>query len=376
MSSPSAEDAYESLVEIFRSRESNECLEIEILLPSQGPLLRDGSFIGITKKALTKAFVTARKRFMQYLEHAKEGYSASAAEKSECAASTEIILLFDCEHTTACNWRKQRVATAINNYITEETGNQALQDLFESELNLVKTFVCSPLHRHTKSPTLWQHRLWLMTERMKLRGRLQEDIFLSPEAMHKFIVAEWKIVCRAGELHPRNYYAFSYMRQLHSYASKVSERAYNAAVSQDPALLHALTVALVEPMLKWCLSNPKDISGWMFLVYLLSHEDPIGKQDVTRLRKVALERTLHFAVKVTAWDGESLWTFVDLMMTRFGPSILPDSLDKNGTNPMDRIHEPNKNPTGKDVNSTNRTARWKTTRQYTIACYKRSNENT
>ncbi|QKX56348.1 uncharacterized protein TRUGW13939_03449 [Talaromyces rugulosus] len=374
MSSLSAEDVYESLVEIFRSRKSTECFEIEILLPGQGPLLRDGTFIGITKMALTKAFVIARKRFMQCLEDAMEGHSASVEEHTECAAATEIILLFDCEHTTVCNWRKRRVAASINRYITEDTRRQALQDFFESELNLISTFVCSPLHRHTKSPTLWQHRLWLMTERMRLQGRLQENIFLSPEAMHKFILAEWEVVCRAGELHPKNYYAFSYMRRLHLCVSKLSERAGDTAVIQDSALLHELAVTLVEPTLKWCLSNPKDVSGWMFLVYLLSHEDLPGKQDMRQLRKVAIERTLHFAVEIAAWDGESLWTFVDLMVTRFGPTILPGNFDQKSTNLKTT------NPTGKsfneeDINSKERSARWKTTMQHTTAGYSRSKEN-
>jgi hypothetical protein len=373
MSSLSAEDVYESLVEIFCSRKSSECFEIEILLPGQGPLLRDGAFIGITKKALTKAFVIARKRFMQCLEDVRED-SASVEEQTERAASTAIILLFDCEHTTACNWRKRRVAASINRYITEDTGRQALQDFFESELNLISTFVCSPLHRHTKSPTLWQHRLWLMTERMKLQGRLQENIFLSPEAMHKFILAEWEIVCRAGELHPKNYYAFSYMRQLHSCVSKLSERAVDTAVIQDSALLYELAVTLVKPTLKWCLSNPKDVSGWMFLVYLLSHEDLSGKQDMRQLRKVAIEHTLHFAVEIAAWDGESLWTFVDLMVTRFGPTTPPGNFDQKSTN-LEAT-----NPTDKGFNedyiNKERPARWKTTMQHTTTGYRRSKKNT
>lgn len=371
MTSPSTEDIYESLVEIFRSRKSNEYFEIEILLPGQGPLLRDGSFIGITKKALTKAFVIARKRFfMQYLDHAKKG--SVEEEQTECAASTEIILLFDCEHTTACNWRKRRIAASINRYIiAKDTGRQALRDLFESELNLIATFVCSPLHRHTKSPTLWQHRLWLMTERMKLQDHLQEDIFLRQEAMHKLILAEWKIVCRAGELHPKNYYAFSYMRQLHSHVSKPSERAAGTGtVIQDSVLLHELAVTLVEPTLKWCLSNPKDVSGWMFLVYLLGHEDPSGKQDMKHLKKVAMERTLHFAVEITAWDGESLWTFVDLMVTRFGATILPGGFDQSCAKPETTLE------TDKTLEHMNRPARWKTTMRHTTTCYKRSRENT
>lgn len=365
MSWTSTEDVYESLVEIFCSRKSNESFEIEILLPGQGPLLRDGSFIGITKKALTKAFVIARKRFMQHLDHAR---ADTVEEQTECAALTEIILLFDCEHTTACNWRKRRVAASINRYIAaKNTGRQTLQDLFESELNLITTFVCSPLHRHTKSPTLWQHRLWLMAERIRLQDHLQEDIFLRQEGMQRLILAEWKIVCKAGELHPKNYYAFNYIRQLHSHVSKLSERAVPVII-QDSALLHELAVMLVDPMLTWCLSNPKDVSGWVFLFYLLGHEDPPGKQDMKHLRKVAMERTLHFAVEITAWDGESLWTFVDLMMTKFGASILPGFYQSCAKPETTRETEISK--------QLNRPARWKTAKQNTTACYRKPHETT
>jgi hypothetical protein len=86
---------------------------------------------------------------------------------------------------------------------------------------------------------------------------------------------------------------------------------------------------------------------------------------MAQLRKVAMERTLHFAVEIAAWDGESLWTFVDLMVTRFGTTILPGNFDSHTTTGTD-------NDFRKEINSTNTTARWKSTMLHTTTCYKES----
>ncbi|KAH8697257.1 hypothetical protein BGW36DRAFT_296088 [Talaromyces proteolyticus] len=372
MSSPSPENIFKSLHEIFYTRKSNDVLEIEILLPGQGPLLRDGCFIGITKSALVKAFIVARKNFLHHVTRLNGSSSLSLEAEGEFAAIPAVILLFDCEHTTACNWRKRLVKASIDKYIAEgDIDRDGLLDILERELNLITTFVCSPLHRHTKSPTLWQHRLWVMTERLKLQGSaLHEAIFLSLEAIRNFILAEFAIVCKAAELHPKNYYAFSYIRQLHSTVSNLSTRMAAEDVTDVSPLLCDLAITLVEPALKWCLSNPKDISGWMFLLYLLSHEATSDneEQNMIQLRKMTMERAMHFAIKVTAWKGESLWTFVDLMMTKFGPTVLPATI-KLDSDQM-RLYQVEDLPVNIDTTRTKlkseskvwaATARWRTT---------------
>ncbi|OKL58965.1 hypothetical protein UA08_05725 [Talaromyces atroroseus] len=329
--SSSSHDIYETLRGILTERKSNEAFEIEIVSPELGPLVRDGSCIGISKKALAKAFITARRRFTEYLiQRSQTPTTLSAEEKDQdLAAATEIILLFDCEHVTACNWRKRLISSASKQECATIEGN------LERERSLMTTFLCSPLHRHTKSPTLWQHRLWILTELLKLKAQQQgatSSCETSNDFLREIFFEEFDVVCKAGQLHPRNYYAFGYMRQVHALmiaqpASSSTKDESSGMLTGSSALSLELALVMIEPMLKWCLSNPSDISGWMYLFYLLDYGDDdnalIRNGNFNTKRKLVMDRTLHFS-GITTWEGESLWTFVDLMLERFGDSVLPE----------------------------------------------------
>ena len=285
--------AYHQLASTFTSRD-NTVLEIEILPPSVGsPFLQDGSFVGITKKALVQAYTVARRQFdmiknMPDAELQDTLVGAESAGKLSPSAVTEVMLLFDCEHLTACNWRKRRLLQAA---IAQEPDGAAVVRALETELTLLTSYQCSPLHRHTKSPTLWHHRLWTRRQLLKLRQRN-----CKAEEVLELQSAELGIVLRAAELHPRNYYAFSYMRQLYTLLSPNREDEFARA--------------MLDPVLDWCLAHPRDISGWMFAVYVLAH---IPERSVTG---DALARVLRFARDV-GWKGESLWTFVDQAVCQF-----------------------------------------------------------
>lgn len=315
MSSAIGDDAFKSLSDIFANRKSGEVHEIEILSPESGPLLQDGLCIGITKAALVKAFLVARQRFIDYLVHSNRSETNALKNGiSELDIATQIILLFDCEHVTACNWRK-RYIFSLQEYVDQDDSG-SLEELLQREKSLLTSFQCSPLHRHTKSPTLWQHRLWIMTKLLTLRERNFVDSETSKASLRQLILEELDVVCKSGQLHPRNYYAFSYMRQLHALVCQLSG-------SGSQAILIELAVVMMEPMLKWCLSNPSDISGWMYLFYLLNCDSHIQEGSLSGERKLVMKRTIHFAINIAIWEGESLWTFVDLMVARFGVHILP-----------------------------------------------------
>lgn len=316
MSSTIGNDAFKSLSDIFDNRKSEEVLEIEILSPESGPLLQDGLCIGITKAALVKAFLVARQKFFDYLVHPSRSEANTLTDGiNEFDIATQIILLFDCEHVTACNWRKRYISSSLQEYVNRDD-SRSLEDLLQGERTLMDSFQCSPLHRHTKSPTLWQHRLWIMTKSLTLRESNVVDFKISKDSLRQLILEELDVVCKSGQLHPRNYYAFSYMRQLHALICHFSG-------SDSQAILLELAIAMVEPMLKWCLSNPSDISGWMYLFYLLNCDSDMQKDSLSREREQVMKRTIHFAVQIATWEGESLWTFVDLMMARFGVGVLP-----------------------------------------------------
>lgn len=305
MTSP--DHAFQELAGVFSSR-GNKILEIEIIPPSLGsPFLQDGCSIGITKKALVQAFTVARqllaKRLMQMSD---QGLGASLLERKiesdgiPDSVITEIALLFDCEHLTACNWRKRRLLAAV-----ALCPNAA--DLLGTELTLMASYQCSPLHRHTKSPTLWSHRLWVLRQLFRIQPR-------SREALLRLERAELDIVLRAGELHPKNYYAFSYMRQLHALLANVLEN-----VQDRPGWTVELARTLVDPVLNWCLANPKDISGWMFAKYLLDNLLEL------QIRTNAIARVLRFARDV-GWEGESLWTFIDQAARQYGLEYVVDDI--------------------------------------------------
>ncbi|KAL2013945.1 hypothetical protein VTN00DRAFT_1470 [Thermoascus crustaceus] len=367
MSTP--EGLYRELARILSDRQNN-VLEIEILPPEFGPLLHDGHAIGVTKKALVQAFLVARQIFFDSLA-GKSGQNSDAPStvsppavdqtaqtgkpsnnvaaneiEEKVSLATEIMLLFDCEHLTACNWRKRRIATLMQHMQTSDTTDDSsfsastvvpgtmhrreekLAQLLETERSLMTTYLCSPLHRHTKSPTLWQHRLWVMSQlikiqqqqtdkqRLSLKSRL--DLASTCTYMRRTLETELNVALRAGELHPKNYYAFSYMRQLHS----VLSRAMEGDISQNRAgegesVNHSSELAgyLVDPVLTWCLAHPRDISGWIFLLYLLE------ASAVKQVQKNVVRKVVQFALNV-GWESESLWTFVDLATRKFDVEIM------------------------------------------------------
>lgn len=336
--------SYDFLSQVFGSRKSHQVLEIEILSPENIPFIRDGNCIGITKRALAEAFIIARSKFAQVLiqrtrdnECAHESFQSSD-KSSELVVVTAIILLFDCENVTACNWRKQFISLCIEGNSTGSPSHTA-EELLHRETTLTESFLCSPLHRHTKSPTLWQHRLWIMTKLLALRRSEVNLCRLSDDFFHRLVIDELDVVRKSGQLHPRNYYAFSYMRQLHVLMARnasLSDSGFYEGIQKDisKSLLLDLAVTMAEPMVDWCLSHPSDISGWTFLFYLFSVEH-IPKGSLSnldgRLSKSimwAIARTTQFAVHIARWQGESLWTFVHLMVTEFGVDILPNTNDR------------------------------------------------
>ncbi|KAJ5683250.1 hypothetical protein N7462_006415 [Penicillium macrosclerotiorum] len=298
------EDAFQQLAGVFASR-GNKILEIEIIPSSLGSsFLQDGCFIGITKKALVRAFTVARHLFTKRLLPMTDDDLRASLEKKEDKSDlasdlvvTEIMLLFDCEHLTACNWRKRRLLAAAAQCLNHTDPTLAKAQLFDAELTLLRSYQCSPLHRHTKSPTLWSHRLWVLDQWLQAEPR-------SAAALFSLERAELDIVLRAAERHPKNYYAFTYMRGLQTMLENRPDG------KSHPNWAAEWTTRLLNPVLNWCLANPRDISGWAFGLYLLQ------RVPEPALRADAVSRVLQFARDV-GWDGESLWTFVDLAVRQF-----------------------------------------------------------
>lgn len=79
---------------------------------------------------------------------------------------------------------------------------------------------------------------------------------------------------KAGDRHPKNYYAWSYARQLLTALSTgeiLPSPAHQIGKHQiDPTRMNQIATTSILPVQKWCLAHPRDISGWTFLEYLLT----------------------------------------------------------------------------------------------------------
>lgn len=272
--------AYETLSRCFQEHE-DDVLEIEILPPafepSGGILMQDGLNLGIPKKILAIAYVEARERFF------KEKHNNNMA--STVLQATKVMLLFDPEHLTAANFRKRWLLTLKGEY--ESCQPAIYHKALQQELCFLNSILTSPLHRQSKSPTLWHHRAWLV------------DLWF-PVAIEKasedeqatFWCQELAAVCKSGEQHPKNYYAWQYARR---FMSKVE--------SSDTVDKCAL---LVEA---WCCQHPSDISGWSFLLFLIPRVQSVSqRQDLVR-------DVLNYAITLRS-EQESLWVFIRTILAQ------------------------------------------------------------
>lgn len=79
---------------------------------------------------------------------------------------------------------------------------------------------------------------------------------------------------KAGDRHPRNYYAWFYARQLLTALSTgeiLPSPARQIGKHQiDASRMYQIAAISIFPVQKWCLAHPRDISGWTFLEYLLT----------------------------------------------------------------------------------------------------------
>ncbi|KAI1373743.1 hypothetical protein F4677DRAFT_187419 [Hypoxylon crocopeplum] len=259
--------AYKDISSIFTDLPHDELLEIEFLGNSH-PLqpgvnyLRDGAAVAIPKLRLVQAFFVAR----QLLESYRDSNSIDA---SEAVAATAVLLLMDPEHLTAANTRKRLLISALK---TSERDGLVLR----REKQFVDSLLTSRLHRHTKSPTLWSHRRWLL------------HLFAVHEVPVELEQDIKDVVMLAGVRHPRNYPAWHHARFL---------------LDQCPRLAEPVVAEVKE----FCLRNHTDISGWSFLGYSIS-----AVEDGESRRKIC-SSVLAEVLQVTEslrWASESVWVFL------------------------------------------------------------------
>ncbi|TGO33390.1 hypothetical protein BHYA_0249g00200 [Botrytis hyacinthi] len=275
MNASDSQKVYDDIVKVFDPHYHslrNELIDFELLGKGQLPenintVVLENS-VGIPKIKLIQAFVIARKVFFNFKD-------LDTKYSKEIRDATSVILLTDPEHLTACNARK-RLIQSIQKKTVIELGLEV-----KSELRFVDSLLTSHLNRHTKSPTLWSHRRWL------LEFRQSKDL---PLDVSRDLTS---VVMVAAERHPRNYYAWSHMRWLME-SVEGDETAY---------------LTIICNVKRWCLGHPGDTSGWSFLLSCLSSPKFSTATSSIDQKSLICEEVLGMAISLK-WKEESLWVFL------------------------------------------------------------------
>lgn len=255
-----------------------ELLEIEMLgrshmVDGQTILLQDGPAIAVPKLRLVQAFLYARRILQKHVEGLRDETNGHGL----VLRATGVMLLMDPEHLTAANTRKRLLQDAI------KSGTD-IESRFHDEQYLIDSLLTSRLHRHTKSPTLWSHRQWLM-QRFQDHG-LAID---ATDTMKR-------VISVAAERHPRNYYAWLHARYLTKAVSETASRGDNLPGMRGDNTLPGM----LDAAKKWAMAHHDDISGWAFLMFFLDRHPEFAGSVVSEATRLAA--SFH-------WRNESVWYF-------------------------------------------------------------------
>lgn len=195
------------------------------------------------------------------------------------------MLLYDPNHVTASNERKRKLRLLFDPGFLSSPS--LIDVLIRKELWLLDSLHTSPLPKHTKSPTLWYHRRWLIDDFLEWVLDLQRADVLGNKRMtilmasgnsfgsnpidpteilwRSFVEPEMRVICDSGEQHKLNYYAWDFARRLMEVIIDIADDK-----DLDRKRLINATVDLVQ---QWCLSHLSDSSGWSFFLFLMGQLD-------------------------------------------------------------------------------------------------------
>ncbi|TLS27858.1 hypothetical protein PpBr36_01818 [Pyricularia pennisetigena] len=254
-----------------------QLLEIEILgqshpVPPGSHVLQDENAVAVPKASLISAFTEARRRFLQLMQDISR-------HDSQVLEATAVMLLFDPEHLTAANTRKRLLLLQAS-----RSSMDVFAPLLSREMWLVDSLLTSRLNRHTKSPTLWGHRRWLV--------RMCTTTWGLPIKIYDSFV---QLVMVSAERHPRNYYAWSHARYLMTLHGSPSKETVCTNHAQE-------TRRITEAVKVWVFRHHSDTSGWSFLAHLSLY---MPEEEW----KAIVKETAELAMSLR-WTGESVWVFL------------------------------------------------------------------
>lgn len=305
-------------------------------------------------------------------------------------SATRVLLLWDPNHITAANFRKRHLllrskSKAVSIPNSQSTVHDAAHlnasflALLRSELSFLTSLVTSPLSKAPKASTLWAHRLWLLRsfhtgvlmlfQKEQVSGResgkwmeegaegnsgdraamvKNEDLQTGEStldsansALQHLYTRELQTVMRAADRHPRNYYAWGYARALFTHLTIIQPSKHPTPTSPIPSLSSSLALSILPSIHNWCMTHPRDISGWTFLLFLIqrlglelglgpeptpftssgfSPED-IDLQNAAKREVDGILRATTEAAEKFAWRGESVRWFLRSLDGGFGGEL-------------------------------------------------------
>jgi protein prenyltransferase alpha subunit repeat containing protein 1 len=153
----------------------------------------------------------------------------------------------------------------------------------------LECILTSPLHRQSKSPTLWYYRRWIYSTFTPQC----EFLFASKSCVLK----ELEIILKAAEQHQHNYYAFQYARRILDFGILTARQRDK---SDSSGTIHD---DISDTLYEWCRSHPSDTSGWSLLRTWM---EPAYTSPTSQRR---IEATLKFGMDMQ-WKGEAMWSFL------------------------------------------------------------------
>ncbi|KAK0514181.1 hypothetical protein JMJ35_002798 [Cladonia borealis] len=281
-------------------------LELDIL-PSTYPshIHLSASSLALPKTLLIPLYLHARQILFTHLSHPETGDRSNNNNHNKEVAwkATTVILLWDPNHITAANIRKRWIrdladkenGTGLVGITENGYGRGEVRAAVQQELRFLESLLTSPLKKHTKAPTLWAQRGWVV-------GTFWDDVVALYKdegeeagilwAVKRFWDGELGVVMRAGERHPRNYYAWQYARVLFGLVQ-------GNLIGED-------VVEGLERVKGWCFLHPRDISGWGFLMFLVH---VVVEQGVNEEVRRVVRETREW-VRKYEWKGESVEWFL------------------------------------------------------------------
>ncbi|KAB5582701.1 hypothetical protein GE09DRAFT_279773 [Coniochaeta sp. 2T2.1] len=274
-SQPLRQEALKAISDAIDPAAHDGLMEIDVLGPALFPpgqfVMRDGSAVAVNKKGLMAAYYEVLRDVEEgRLTDGTDQASYDRASVVEGLKSLAVLTLMQPEFLLAVNMRKS--------LLWPKNNTPKPHGLMHLEQRFIDSLLTSPLNKHTKSPTLWSHRRWV--------------VLLVYRYGFSDVLDDMRVVFVAAEKHPRNYYAWNHARFLMNLVDWSSEN-------------REQHVRILNNVLDWCKRHHDDTSGWSFLQGLLLAERRLKEADAVYV----LQDVLKLA-RSLRWTNESVWVFL------------------------------------------------------------------